>query len=250
MGSHGRFLLDASHPPQGGVLKIVFLLFLVSLLVFSPGASTLAQEKPIAALGRVSVLGEISKVQQNIIANRLRTILAESYNLVSQEQYQKAEQAAFESLDLDKCTEEECVRKIQELLQVDRLFILQILRDVDFTQLSLNLMKTDSTAVVDGVCKNCSTPQLYEKIAELTRQLVTQDIREGARELIAAQPVSPETPPQVEEEEGGIAWYWWVLGGLALVALAASSSSDDRPSPSEGSSPCPTAECGEVVVEL
>ncbi len=227
-------------------MKRGFVYFLVALLAFPPLAfGQQAQEKPVAALGRVAVLGDISEVQQRVIANRLRSILAQSYSLVSQEQYEKAEQAAFETLDLAQCTEEECVRKIQELLQVDRLIILQILREADFTQLTLNMMKMDSTDVVDGVCEKCSISQLYQKIDELAQRLVAQDIKAGARELIAAQPAPAPAPAVEEEDEGGISWLWWVLGGPAIAGLAAASSSS---SSTESSPTCPAAECGDVVV--
>ncbi|MCH8980733.1 hypothetical protein IH922_01800, partial [candidate division KSB1 bacterium] len=77
---------------------------------------------------------------------------------------------AFESLDLEKCTEEECIRKIQEILQVERLFILQILREADFTQLTLNLVKADSKRVAEGVCQDCSISELYDRIDELAEK--------------------------------------------------------------------------------
>ena len=101
----------------------------------------LAQEKPEAALGRVATLGEVSEAQKKIITNRLEGSLPKFYDLVSQEQYARAEEEAFKSLDLAQCTAEQCIRKIQELLQVDRLFVLQIIREEQVTQLTLNLVR-------------------------------------------------------------------------------------------------------------
>ncbi|MCZ6552444.1 MAG: hypothetical protein O7A67_01465, partial [SAR324 cluster bacterium] len=97
------------------------------------------QEKPVAALGRVAVIGEISEGEKAIITNRLEKFLAARFQLVSEEEYLRAEDEAFLSLEEEECTEEACVRRIQEILQVDNLFILQIIREQDVTQLTLTL---------------------------------------------------------------------------------------------------------------
>ena len=90
---------------------------------------------PDAAVAPLSILGKISDGEKGIIYNGLLTTLSKSYNLVSQTNYAKAEQSAFEQLDLEQCTEEQCIRKIQEILQIDRLFVLQIFREKGFTQI-------------------------------------------------------------------------------------------------------------------
>ena len=204
-------------------MRSALLLLLASLLVFPPLNLATAQQKPAAALCRVATLGPISEAQKKIITTRLESKLSESYNLISREQYRRAEEAAFAELDVARCTEEECIRKIQEILQVERLFILQIVREKELTQLSLNLVRLDAKRVVEKVCENCSIGELYEQIDALADQLITEDIQEGVREMIAAQPVDEAPPPAVEEEDGGFPWWGWaliVVGGLvAAVAL-------------------------------
>ncbi len=214
-------------------MKKVLALVLAVQLTLLPFAFAQAQDKPVAALGRVASLGEVSEAQKSIITNRLEGILSKSYDLVSQEQYLKAEQAAFDALDLEKCTEEECIRKIQEILQVERLFLLQIIREADFTQLTLNLVRLDSKRVVEGVCEKCSIGQLYERIEELAQELISQDIRESAQELVAGQPAGP-LPQAQPEEEGGFPWWGWALIGVGVAALAAGSSSSSSDSGSSG----------------
>ena len=43
-------------------------------------------------------------------------------------------------MDAQECTEEQCIRKIQEMLQVERIFIFQIIKEGDIIQLGLNLI--------------------------------------------------------------------------------------------------------------
>ena len=198
-------------------------LFLAALLLLPPFALVQGQEKPVAALGRVATLGEVSEAQKKIIINRLEGFLSNFYDLVSQAQYARAEEEAFAALDLEQCTEEQCIRKIQELLQVDRLFILQIIREEEITQLTLNLVREDSKRVVEKICDRCSITQLYGEINALTRQLIAEDLGVDIKELIAAQPSAPVQAIQPEEDEGLPLWVW-IVGGLALAGLAASSS--------------------------
>ncbi|MCH7477634.1 MAG: hypothetical protein IIA14_05995, partial [SAR324 cluster bacterium] len=137
-------------------MKSLVALLLIGLLLTPPLGFLGAQELPVAALARISALGKISEVQKRIIFTRVESKLSLTYDLISQEQYARAEEAAFESLDLAQCTEEQCIRKIQEILQVDRLFVLQILAGEGLTQLSLNLIREDSKRVVESICENCT----------------------------------------------------------------------------------------------
>ena len=225
-----------------------FLVWLVAALIAFPPASVVwAQEKPVAAIGRVATLGDVKRSQKRIIANRLETVLSESYDLISQQQYEKAEEAAFDQLDLDQCTEEECIRKIQELLQVDRLFILQIIREPEITQLTLNLMKTDAKRTADAVCEDCSTAELYEKIDELARKLVAQDVRESAQEFALAQPAGLVPQQQFEEEESTLPWWGWLLIGVGVIGLAAAAGSSDSSSSTGDSTTAGTSETGSTT---
>ncbi|MCH8843163.1 MAG: hypothetical protein IID61_09315 [SAR324 cluster bacterium] len=143
-------------------------------------------EKPVAALARVAVLGDISEVQQRILATRVESFLSDRFELISQEEYQAAEDAAFASLDLDQCTEETCIRVIQDFLQVERLFFLQVLREGSFTVLSITLYTGDTRRTVDDTCDNCSISQLYSKVEILALRLI------GEEAPVAA---APEPPP-------------------------------------------------------
>lgn len=57
-------------------------------------------------------------------------------------------------------SEDRCFRMIQEVLRVERLFILQIIREDSLTQLSLTLIFLDDKRV------KCNVNGLYEKIEQ------------------------------------------------------------------------------------
>ena len=73
-------------------------------------------------------------------------------SLVSQQDFIRAQIKVFEELEAEECTEEACIRKIQELLQVDRLFSLLIIREGKLTHLTLSLIRQDDKIVREIEC--------------------------------------------------------------------------------------------------
>lgn len=194
-------------------MKRFLALFLSAVLLLSPFAYA-QSGKPVAALGRVAVLGEITEAEKKIITNRMENFLSKSYELISQEEYLRAEEAAFAALDESECTEANCIRKIQEILQIERLFILQIIREGALTQLSLSLFKEEARSVAEEICEDCGLTQIYTRVEGLVNRLVTEDL---AAEGIALPAPKPVAQPK---DEGGIPWWVWVAGGLGVAALA------------------------------
>ena len=182
-----------------GSTALRVLLAAICLLISGFATTGRAQERPPAALGRVSTLGDISEVQRTIIANRLEGFLTRAYDLVPRDVYRRAEEAAFQSLDVSQCTEEYCIRKIQELLQVERLFVLQILREQELTQLTLTLIRADSKRVVERISKTCDLAELYDEIEELVEDLIEEDRR--IDRAMAGREGGPRIPLEVAQQE-------------------------------------------------
>ena len=132
--------------------------------------------KPDAAIAPLATLGDISKVRKDIIFNRLQSKLSQYYRVISQQQFDEAQQLAFESLEADECTEEKCIRKIQEILQVERLFVLQLLKDEDTTQIAMTLLTLEEKVVVDDLCHKCGLQELYAKVEKLVQKIVEKDL--------------------------------------------------------------------------
>ena len=65
------------------------------------------------------------------------------FRLVTQDKFEAALEKAFEELEYEECTEDQCIMLIQEILQVENVFSLQIVaEDVD-SQLSLTWVGLD-----------------------------------------------------------------------------------------------------------
>jgi len=144
------------------------LLLLFSLLASFPLA---AQDRPRAALAPVGSL-DVPTAQQVILFNRLQDRLSTRYDLVSQSDFASAQDEVFTSLTAEECTVENCIRVIQELLQVEDYFHLQLVRFGQDTQLTLTAVDLDKRQVRSDYCKNCDQPELNQRLDTLITSLL------------------------------------------------------------------------------
>ncbi|MGK5091386.1 tetratricopeptide repeat protein [Deltaproteobacteria bacterium TL4] len=136
------------------------------------GGALSQEEKPEAAVAPIAFLGNVSQAKIGIIFNKFQEKLTQRYNLISQQKFEQAQEEAFKTLDMATCTDEHCIRKIQELLQVERLFVLQVIEEEGFTQLSLTLVTLEDTQVKTDLCEGCNIGELNRRIAQLADQLL------------------------------------------------------------------------------
>ena len=106
------------------------------------------QEKEMAALAPMGALGEFTEMEKQIIFNSLQESLSTHYALASQKSFETALTQAFEELDYEECTEDQCFALIQQILQADNLFLFSMTREGNFTQLSLTRVDLDSQRLV------------------------------------------------------------------------------------------------------
>ncbi len=125
------------------------------------------ERKPPALINKLVTLGPIEEVQKQIVFNHLQAVLSEKFELVSQRRFDEAQNMAFEELDYDQCTEENCIRFIQDTLQVESFFSLQLLEENKITQLTLMMLDLDRKVVKTDICEDCSTLDLNEKVTDL-----------------------------------------------------------------------------------
>ena len=128
-------------------------------------------EKPRAVLVPLGTIGPVSKTQKSIILNKFLDELSNNYVLVPQEEYEKAEEKAFQELDFEECTEEQCIRVIQEMLQVENMFKIEMIREDSDTQVSLTLIVLDKKLVKTDFCENCKTKDLIKVVSKLYKEL-------------------------------------------------------------------------------
>ena len=129
-------------------------------------------EKDQAIVIPTSVLGDVKDTTTQILQNTLENELKSNFRLISQEIFEKAQAKAFEELDYDECTEDQCIMLIQEMLQVENVFHLQIVTEEKDTQLSLSWRTLDENIKQAVICMGCSTIKLNKKIIELTVKLL------------------------------------------------------------------------------
>ena len=124
-----------------------------------------------AVIVRTGVLGNVHESQLKIITNKFLDEVSNDYDIVPQEEYEKAEEAAFQELNYEECTEEQCIRLIQEMLQVENMFQIQLVREGKDTQVSLILIDLDRKLLKSDFCEDCNTSSLIKTVSKLYKEL-------------------------------------------------------------------------------
>ena len=133
----------------------------------------LSTEKSSTIIVPTGILGKINENQKIILEKTLESKIDDHFAIVSKDLFEQAQEKAFEELDYDECTEEQCIVKIQELLQVENAFRLLLVRDGNDTQISLTWNTLDQKRVEEVYCENCNTKKLRETIEGIVEKLVS-----------------------------------------------------------------------------
>ena len=184
------------------ILQIRFLALLaISVFIFFQISDTAyAQEKQGACLAPMGALGDISEMQKQIIFNSLQESLSTKYILASQKAFEEAQTQAFDELEYEECTEEQCFAMIQQILQADNLFLFNMTREGNFTQLSLTRVDIDSQRLVrTASCEDCTIKDLNNYVDELVQKIFDEDQISIAGTKIKEEP-TPEAKPIPEPE--------------------------------------------------
>ena len=190
-----------------------------------------AQEKQKACLAPMGALGDISEMQKQIIFNSLQESLSTQYVLASQKAFEAALTQAFEELDFDECTEDQCFALIQQILQVDNLFLFNMTREGNFTQLSLTRVDLDSQRLVrTSSCVECNIEQLNNNVNELVLKIFEEDQISTAGTKIKQEPLPepepaeepvPEPEPVVEPEKSPSSDKTWHYVAISVTLVSA-----------------------------
>ena len=141
-------------------IRIAEALAITIFFVIQILSTAYAQEKQNACLAPLGALGEFSDMEKQIIFNSLQESLSTRYVLASQKAFEAAQTQAFDELEYDECTEEQCFALIQQILQADNLFLFNMTREGNFTQLSLTRVDIDSQRLVrTAYCEDCNIKQ-------------------------------------------------------------------------------------------
>ena len=99
-----------------------FLLITLSLFLLSIPSLGLSQERPESIVIPVSSVGDVSNTRKLILQNTLEDELKSHFRLVPQEKYEEVLEKVFEELDYQECSEDVCIIRVQEMLQVENVF--------------------------------------------------------------------------------------------------------------------------------
>ena len=148
-------------------------------------------EKPQTIIVPTGSLGEISEVRKKMLEMTLISNLDDHFAIVPKDLFEEAEEKAFEELDYEECTEEQCIMMIKEILQVENSFQLVLMSEEGDTQISVIWNDLDQKRVEEEYCEGCKTKELRKSISELVIKLMSEN------KDIA---IGDETPNRIESK--------------------------------------------------
>jgi len=174
------------------ILFVVFgSIILSSCSSSSPSPS---EQKPEGIVLPVAILGEVSDVRRKILQNTLNEAITTKFRIVPQERFEEAQEQAFQELDYEQCTEDQCIMLIQEMLQVEHLFQLEVISEGSVVQLSLKLVTLYEKKNKTDFCEKCTTLQLRDRVRLLTLSLLSE-VDTSEMDVVFTD------PPEIEKKE-------------------------------------------------
>ena len=116
-------------------------------------------------------MGDVSDTRKQILENTLTDELKKHFRIVPQEKYEQVLEQVFEELEYEECSEDTCIMRVQEMLQVENVFHLQVIGEGKDTQLSLGWRTLDEKIKEEEFCEECGTGQLRKMIGGLVEKL-------------------------------------------------------------------------------
>ena len=110
-----------------------------------------------------------------MLEKTLESKLDDYFDIVPKELFEEAQEQAFQEMDADECTEEQCIMMIREILQVENSFQMVLMEEEGDTQISLTWNDLDKKRVEEEYCEGCKTKQLRKMIEGLVEKLVGEN---------------------------------------------------------------------------
>jgi len=129
-------------------------------------------EKPQTIIVPTGSLGNISEVKKKMLEKTLESALDDHFAIVPKDLFEEAQEKAFEELDYEECTEEQCIMMIKEILQVENAFQLVLMEEDGDTQISLTWNDLDQKRVEEEYCEGCKTKLLRKSVVGLVEKLI------------------------------------------------------------------------------
>ena len=154
-------------------MTVPFVIFQILVFLIFPNLIFGQSEKPQAIIVPTGSLGEISEIRKKMLEMTLISNLDDHFDIVPKDIFEEAKEKAFEELDYEDCTEEQCVMMIKEILQVENSFQLLLMAEDDVTQISLIWNDIYRKKVEEEFCEACNTKELSKMISILITKLIS-----------------------------------------------------------------------------
>ncbi len=186
--------------------KLLYLYLTLSLLNSSLFFSNSSYAKSTRVIvGPISVVGEVSAAEQQILFNRFREKLNKSYHLVSHMVLELITEKGLSSIDLEDCTDSKCVRSVlsfvknlRQQFNTNGLFLFQLVRSKTEVQLSLKLSSLSQPEVtkeiVTQTCQQCNLEKLKLQVDIIVERMLDKIAGEDIaprKEAVASEKVAP-----------------------------------------------------------
>jgi len=117
-------------------------------------------------------MGDVSDTRKQILQNTLTDELKKYFRIVPQEKYEQVLEQVFEELECEECSEDTYIMRVQEMLQVENVFNLQIIGEGKDSQLNLKWITLYEKKNETDYCEGCNTKILNDKVKGLVEKLV------------------------------------------------------------------------------
>ena len=186
--------------------KLLYLSLTLSLLISSLFFSNSSYAKSARVIvGPISVVGEMSAAEQQILFNRFREKLNKSYHLVSHMVLELITEQGLSSIDLEDCIDSKCVRSVLSFVKnlsqqfnTNELFLFQLVRSKTEVQLSLKLSSLSQPEVtkeiVTQTCQQCNLEKLKLQVDIIVERMLDKIAGEDIaprKEAVASEKVAP-----------------------------------------------------------
>ena len=151
-------------------MKHLLIILTSFLLLSSPVIGQ--SEKPQTIIIPTGSLGEMSEARIKILEKTLESKLDDYFAIVPKELFEEAQEQAFQDMDADECTEDQCIVMIKEILQIENAFKMDLIIDEGDTQISITWNDQDQKRVEEDYCEGCKTKELRLMIGGLVEKLV------------------------------------------------------------------------------
>jgi hypothetical protein len=194
-------------------LLIIFSILILSSPLFGQ------LDKPQTIIIPTGSLGEMSESRIKILEKTLESKLDDYFSIVPKELFEEAQEQAFQEMDVDECTEDQCILMIKEILQIENAFKMDLIVDEGDTQISITWNNQDQKRVEEDYCEGCKTKGLRLMIGGLVEKLVGNKVNEKPSVVVEKkEPVTENIEDNVEDKKENYTKKLRALTGSATLS--------------------------------